>query len=261
MSYDVLPVNSGIQNRLARPPSQTKRFWSRAVLGGAIALCVTFLCGCMTVGRAYVSPKPGSLVLNAPREQMVNIFLGVTSKHGNVTPSDSVNDAVNVTIPRAFTKRVNETPNGTFEVLESYMVHANLGGAKGKALNLEFLDGRLHGFIEVQIATKGMNSDALMELGLVPPIDGSRVEALKTKGSALTKDDLLRGLGDPHGKALRNSTLKFFGTRPKTAAETWAWNTSKPIKASDGLATIAFATLDDQGRVTNLEVENVTPDE
>lgn len=110
------------------------------------------------------------------------------------------------------TKQIGTTSNknGNFRVLKYVYAYATPSGAAARVLFLEFKNDTLN----AQIYNSGFKEDKTSF-----NID----EAAKIKINESTKEDVLKLLGQPTGRAICPSTMGDFANKCEKAFEVWAW--------------------------------------
>jgi hypothetical protein len=108
------------------------------------------------------------------------------------------------------------TSDGKFEIARYTYAYADMSTAESRVLILEFKDGNLNAFEHLS----SFNCDKTAAL-----VD----DADQIKEGLSTKDDILRILGKPNGKAKCPSLLQDFKSLCDKGVEVWNWQAMKKL--------------------------------
>jgi hypothetical protein len=176
--------------------------------------------GCASAGHDFKYDGPASLHLGQTRGSDFQALFG---KPASVTTKKS--------------------SDGEFEVNSYVYAHADMGTAKARALTLESRNGVLNAYQFVSSFDKDKTS--------VTPDQLKQIQR-----GVSTKDDVLKVVGEPHGKALCPSSLGEFKDRCSKGTEVWVWTMMMPMVTFGShqpqIASI-FVTFDEKGIATELE--------
>lgn len=203
-----------------------------------IALCLkvtvplgVLLClasGCANVGRDFKYQGAGSLELGQTRSSDYQAMFG---KPNSV--------------------ELKSTADGKFELVRYLHAHANLANARVRLLDLEFRDGVLNSY--QRLSTFDQDKTTVL------PDNVAQIQRAVSK-----KDDVLRTLGTPHGKARCPSYHADFKDKCSKGTELWVWTGMDKVStlgatyggAKPGIQSI-FVVFDKDGVVTAVESSQV----
>jgi len=148
--------------------------------------------------------------------------------------------------PRSVNKTSNT--NGEYEAVRYIYAYADLGTATARVLDLEFRNGLLNAYVYVS----GFSEDKTT-------VDRALVNEVKA-GQA--KEEVLRKLGKPSGKALSPCLLVDYKDKFKTGSEIWSWQTVNKLAtlgSNPTEQTSVYVVFDAGGKVVEtLTEENTT---
>jgi len=138
-------------------------------------------------------------------------------------------------------KEFKSTKDGDFEILKYVYAYATPSGASARVFFLEFKNGKLNG----KIYNSGFKED-------ITEFNFENFKKIKIDVS--NKEDVIKFLGAPSGKAICPST--FFSDKCKDATEIWSWIHTKTSEGYD-TKTMKSKTLtisfDSIGSVINID--------
>jgi outer membrane protein assembly factor BamE (lipoprotein component of BamABCDE complex) len=182
------------------------------------------LSGCASVGRDFKYQNTTALELQKTRNSEYQTMFGKPSSI-----------------------EVKDTGDGKFELVRYLYAFADLGSARSRLLDLEFRDGLLNSYQYLSSFDKDKtttNAELLKEI----------------KRGESKKEDAIRILGQPHGRALCPTQRVDFKDKCGQGAEVWVWTGMGKVStfgaayggAQPEMQTI-FVTFNKEGVVTNAE--------
>jgi len=194
-----------------------------------LALAVSMLCGCASVGRDFKHQNTASLALGETRSSDYQTLFG---KPNSV--------------------EVKDTADGKFELIRYLYAYADMGSARTRLLDLEFRDSLLNSYHYMSSFDKDktvMNADQLQGI---------------QRGTS-KKSDVLQLLGKPHGMARCPSHDADFKDRCAKGAEVWLWTVVGKVStfgAAYGGDQVEiqniFVVFDNEGVVTEVETSKTS---
>ena len=186
----------------------------RLMLCVALAAIAALASGCGSVGTSFNQGNLNQLRLHETTRQEAITLIGE---------------------PSEITRVLNE--DGDFEMVEYLYAKKGLGGAKVRAVNLEFKDGVLNAYNYVSTFAEDATT-----------YDFSAFESLEISSS--TKDDVLRALGKPTGQGFCPSPLLESGC--EGSSEVWVWQSFLDAPKNEVLEKTVIISFDKDGVVSNI---------
>lgn len=148
---------------------------------------ICLLCGCASVGKDFKYQSTASLELGKTSSTSYQTMFGK---------------------PNAV--ELKDTSDGHFELVRYLYAHANLGSARSRLLDLEFRGGSLNAYHYLSSFDNDKTEVDIAQL--------KRIVRGTTK-----KDEVLKILGTPHGKARCPTQNADFKEKCSKGTEVWVW--------------------------------------
>jgi hypothetical protein len=183
--------------------------------------------GCAHVGGDFSYAGPSSLQLGQTKSSETQAKLG-----------------------EPYASSVKTTGDGSFQEDRYLYAFANMSAAQSRLLDLEFRNGVLNAYYFVSSFD---NDKTAVNAEGFPQI----------KSGESKKADVLRILGEPHGKALKPSEHVDFKDRVSKGVEVWVWMAMGSLSTFGHVyggqqvsSTTIYVTFNADGMVTNIETQS-----
>jgi outer membrane protein assembly factor BamE (lipoprotein component of BamABCDE complex) len=191
-----------------------------------LLIAVSVLSGCASVGHDFKTANVSSLQLGQTRDTEYQAMFGKPSAH-----------------------LITKNSDGSFDAVRYVYAYADMGSARARALEMEFRNGVLNAYNYVSSFDKDKTSVTADQM--------QKIERGVSK-----KDEVLRILGNPCGKALCPCYLAPFKDKCGKGTEIWTWTAMEKLSTfghAFGGDQIQSSTLivafDKAGVVTEVESE------
>jgi hypothetical protein len=182
--------------------------------------------GCASVGGDFTYSGPGSIKLGQTKSSEYEALFG-----------------------SPYSATVKTTAQGKFDEVRYLYAYANMASAQSRLLDLEFRNGLLNAYYFLS----SFDHDKTL-------IQADGFSQIK-KGES-TKADVMRLLGEPHGKAVSPTEHMDFKDRAAKGAEVWVWTAMGSVSTFGAAyggqkvtSSSIYLVFDANGVVTDIETE------